>query len=237
MKIRVRWSRSDAAGPGAASPLGREFAALLRGAGVLRLRPYSTFLLAFATVVFGIAVPWKRALDFYDPLLIFTYSVATVFLAGPAVTDLVGSEWDSSRTVHSRVFACALFSSGLFGWMMTVGTATVNVAIRPGIAWPPVRPLGAAFALNAAAALCMASIAALLTVVLTPTAAKLLVRGGMIVALATLLVGPRLLSPDAQAQLASNLTPGSLIFWAYVGAGVLVLVAAGPISALRGAHR
>ncbi len=114
---------------------------------------------------------------------------------------------------------------------------TVNVAIRPAIHLPPGKPLAAAFALNGSAALCMASIGALLTVVLTPIAAKLIVRAGMIVSLATLLFGPRLLPTEAQAILASNLTPVSLTFWAYFAAAILLLAAAGPIGALRGAHR
>jgi hypothetical protein len=237
MRIRVHWRRSDAPDEQPLFVLWRELAVLLRWAGVLRIRPYSTLLLAFSTTVFGIAVPWRRGLDFYDPLLLFAYCLAAVFLAGPAATDLVGSEWDSARTVIARVFACALFSCGFYGWLVGVGVITVNVAIWPAVEWPPVMPLAAAFALNAAASLCMAAIGALLAVVLSPVAAKLIVRAGMIGALATLLFGPRLLPVEGQAILASKLTAVSLTYWAYIGAAVLALAAAGPINALRGAHR
>src|SRR5450759_2757417 len=109
-----------------AGDIWREWRQLLAHAGLTQLRPYSTSVNFFVIAAFGIGIPWRRGLDFFDPLLILLYSFIALLFAAPAITDLLGSDWSSSKTILARIFASALFGWSAFCLILFLGIATVN---------------------------------------------------------------------------------------------------------------
>jgi hypothetical protein len=211
----------------------REFAALLGYAGLTHPRIYSTTVNLFVILAFGIGVPWRRGIEFFDPLLILLYSFIALLFAAPAITDLLGRNWTDPRTVLARIFASALFGWGAFCVILVLGIATVNIQFRAGrMLMPPVEVLGAALSLSLTASLAVSGLGALFSVVLDPLAAKLLLRAGFVALLLLLLFGRNVLPSSWQATLAENVTPRAVTESAWIASGVLAVLAAGPVTAL-----
>jgi len=211
----------------------RELRQLLGFAGLTRWRIYSTTMNLFVIVAFGIVVPWRRGIEFFDPLLLLLYSFIALLFSAPAITELLGREWTDARTVLARVFASALFGWGAFCLILLLGIASVQLQYRAGrILFPAPNTLGAALSLSLTASLAVSAVGALISVVLDPLSAKLILRAGFVGFLLLLLFGGRLLPPAWQASLAQNITPRAVTESAYVVSGILAVLAAGPVIAL-----
>jgi hypothetical protein len=221
-----------------AGDIWREWRQLLAHAGLTQLRPYSTSVNFFVIAAFGIGIPWRRGLDFFDPLLILLYSFIALLFAAPAITDLLGSDWSSSKTILARIFASALFGWSAFCLILFLGIATVNYQYGGGrFLLPPSNLLGAALALSLTACLSVSALGALFTVVLNPAAAKLILRGGFVVMLAAFVFGGRFVPGPWRMTLAENMTSRRIVHSAWVASVVFAIFAAGPVLALRFARK
>ena len=222
----------------ASSTLWREFCRLLSFAGLTRLRLYTTTVNLFVLLAFGIAIPWRRGYDFFDPVLILLYCLIALLFSAPAITDLLGTEWTDGHTIRARLVVCCLYGWAAFLAVLVLGIVTVNFQYRDfGIHVPPIPVLTAALALSFTSSLWVASCAALIAVVLSPTAAKLIIRAAFVFLLFALLFAGRWLSDDWRIAIAAATSTKSLIRIALTASAVLFLAALGPIAALRYAHK
>jgi hypothetical protein len=216
-----------------ATALFHELRDLLAFAGLTRWRSYSTTANLLVAVAFGIVVPWRRGIEFFDPLLVLLYSFIALLFAAPAITELLGREWTDSRTVLARIFASALFGWGAFCFILLLGIVSVQVEFHPGrMLFPAANVLGAALSLSLTASLAVSAVGALFSVVLDPLSAKLLLRGAFVAFLLLLLFGGRFLPRAWQYSLAQNITPRAVTESAYLVSGILAVLAAGPVIAL-----
>jgi len=236
MRIVVRGTVS--APVRASTTLWRELRRLLSYAGLTRPRLYTTTVNLFVLLAFGIAIPWRRGYDFFDPVLILLYCLIALLFSAPAITDLLGTEWTDGHTIRARLYACSLYGWAAFVTVLVLGIVTVNIQYRAfGIHLPPPAVLTAALALSFTASLWVASCAALFAVVLSPTAAKLIIRAAFVFLLFALLFAGRWLPDEWRIAIAAATATRSLIRIALIGSAVLFLAALGPIAALRYARR
>lgn len=233
MRVVVRGNLDPRLSHSFASAVFGELRQLLGFAGLTRWRIYSTTVNLFVILAFGIAVPWRRGIEFFDPLLLLLYSFIALLFAAPAITELLGRDWTSARTVLARVFASALFGWGAFGLILLLGIISVQLEYRPGrMLFPPANVLGAAMSLSLTASLAVSAVGALFSVVLDPLSAKLILRAAFVAFLLLLLFGGRFLPRSCQASLAQNITPRAVTESAYIVSGILGVFAAGPVIAL-----
>ncbi len=234
MKVVVRGNLGAQISNSFAVAVWREWRHLVSHAGLTQIRPYSTSVNLFVIAAFGIAVPWRRGFDFYDPLLILLYSFIALLFAAPAITDLLGSDWTGSTTLLARIFASAIFGWSAFCLILFLGIATVNVQYGAGrLLIPQWNILGASLALSLTACLSVSALGALFTVVLDPTSAKLILRGGFVAVLAAFLFGGRFIPEPWRIALGENMTSRRIVHSAWIASGVFAIFAAGPILALR----
>ncbi len=234
MRVVVRGRMDARLSDSFAGAVFREFRELLGFAGLTRWRTYSTSMNLFVILAFGIVVPWRRGIDFFDPLLVLLYSFIGLLFAAPAITDLLGRDWTDARAILARVFASALFGWGAFCLVLLLGILSVQLQYRAGrLLLPAPNTVGAALSLSLTASLAVSALGALFSVVLDPLSAKLILRAGFVGFLLLLLFGGRLLPIEWQASLAENITPRAVTRSAYLLSAILAVFAAGPITALR----
>lgn len=235
MRIVVR---GTVASPVRVSSMWREWCSLLSYAGLTRFRLYTTTVNLFVLFAFGIAIPWRRGLDFFDPVLILLYCVIALLFSAPAVTDLLGAQWQDGDTIRARLYICSLFGWAAYIAVLVLGILTVNIQYRAfGFHLPHPTVLAAALALSFTSSLCVASFAALIAVVLTPSAAKLIVRAAFVLLLAAFLFAGRWLPTDWRIAIAAATSTKALIKLALAGSAVMFVCALGPIVALRHARK
>jgi hypothetical protein len=233
MRIVVRGRVDARLSDSFASAVFGEFRELLGFAGLTRWRIYSTTVNLFVILAFGIVVPWRRGIEFFDPLLLLLYSFIALLFAAPAITELLGRQWTNAQAVLARVFASALFGWGAFCLILLLGIVAVQLEYRAGrMLFPAPNVLGAALGLSLTASCAVSAVGALFSVVLDPLSAKLILRGAFVGILLLLLFGGRFLPPAWQASLAQNITPRAVTQSAYIVSGILALLAAGPVIAL-----
>lgn len=238
MRIVVRGRLDAPFSESMAVAVWREWRSLLQCAGLTRFRPYATTVNLFVILAFGVGIPWRRGFEFFDPLILLLYTFIALLFSAPAITDVLGSEWASARSVLARVYASAVFGFLVYALIVALGLITVNVQLHARHTLvPALDVLAAAFAMSFAAALAVASVGALLTVVLSPVSAKLMLRAGFVMLLLIVLFGGRFLPTSWAPLIAANLTPRTLTRSAFLVAGLLALFAAGPIFALRYARK
>jgi len=184
---------------------------------------------------FGLLVPWWRGLDFFDPIVVLSYSAIAFLFASAAVTQLMAQ--DPARAIP------AVIASGLHGWSLLavtllLGIATVNLTFRaPRLLHPNWKLLGASLLLALAGALFLAALGAMLSVVFSPSAARNSVRFGFLLVLLGFVVAPGRLPVSMQSAINDQLTTAGLTRLGFVLAGASAVLAAGLLYALRAKSR
>ena len=180
---------------------------------------------------FGVLVPWMRGLDFFDPIVVFSYSAIAFLFAASAVTQLMTEDSASARP--------AVVASALHGWsvlllVLVLGIATVNYVYRaPRILHPNWELLIASTLFALAGALFIAGLGAMLCVVFSPSVARNVVRFGFLLMLLGFVFAPGRLPVALQAAIDRQLTTEGLTRVGFILAAASTVLAAGLIFALR----
>lgn len=141
---------------------------------------------------FGVAIPWRRGPDFFDPFILFAYSLIPLLYAIPAVSDLLGGA--SGRDFASAAPKTA--ASAAYAWTMLLivyglAIATVNALYRLRFLHPNWRLLGSAVLVGFAVALLTAALTAVIAVLFSPAAARSAMRALVVAVLLVLLFSNR----------------------------------------------
>src|SRR5438309_2150248 len=73
MRVVVRGRMDARLSDSFATAVFRELRELLGFAGLTRWRVYSTTVNLLVVLAFGIVVPWRRGIEFFDPILLLLY--------------------------------------------------------------------------------------------------------------------------------------------------------------------
>lgn len=188
---------------------------------------------ALVIAAFGVLVPWRRGIDFFDPLVIFVYSAIAVLFAGSAITDLLAANDAGDRPVP------AIVASALFGWataaiIYIAGIVTVNLDYGAKRFLHPSWSLFSSTLLFAfTAALLLAAFAAMLGIVFSPAIARTSIRLLFVLVLIAGYLESNYLSADWQMAVRRQMNTPGLTRIGLIGSAVAVVLAGGLIFALR----
>lgn len=202
------------------------------------LRSGSGLLMNIAVVAaFGVLVPYRRGIDFFDPLVFFSYSAIALLFAGSAATDLMQVP-DARRSAREIAMAATIY-----GWVAMVviyvlGITTVNVDYRAGRFLHPAWPLlGSTILFGLCGAALFASLAVMLAIVFSPAAARTVIRLLFVGIVAGAYFGVGRLPESWQLVLRRNFNNAGMARTATVGAVVSAVLAGGLIAAFTRAER
>jgi hypothetical protein len=184
---------------------------------------------------FGIFVPWSRGLDFFDSIVIFSYSAIALLFAASTITDLVRRQSDS---VVSLIGTATLYAWLTLLIIYALGIATVNLTYRaPQLLHPNWKLFGGVLLFSLTGSLFLAAFGALLSILFSPAWARTVVRALFAVVLVGIYFQRQVIPPDWQDAFDRFLTTAGLTRIAFWGAGMFAVLAAGLILALRSARR
>lgn len=179
-----------------------------------------------AVLVFGMALPYGKGLDFLDPIFILAYSCLGALFAAPAATEVLANGFSRWGLLLKMLLVWG------YGWGVSVlliasGILTVNLHQWHGrLITPTGTTLLAAFVLGAASCLVTIAAAALLARHVGPKAAKTILRLSFLALLLTMAVAFRF-GPEAwRSTLEENLTSRRLTGLAFRVATVLAVAGA-----------
>jgi hypothetical protein len=197
--------------------------ARLRGAGATAV---INNIVVFAA--FGVALPWRRGVDIFDPFILFAYALIPLLYAIPAVSDLLGgSSGRDFRGAAAKAAAAAAYAWTMMLIVYALAIATVNALYRVRILHPDWRLLGLAVLLGFAVALLTAALTAVIAVLFSPRAARSSMRALVVAVLLVLLFSSR--SMPASWRKGPGLTRFALI-----ASAAMVVFSGGLLYALGG---
>lgn len=124
-------------------------------------------------LLFGVLVPAGKGLGFFDPVLLAAYACLGIVFAGPAAAKAFETRPTSSGEALRWILKTALFGEALAVAMLGCGIATVYARAR-GVVFPPdLQLIAYALILGFTASLALASMAAWLTLRISPGAARI----------------------------------------------------------------
>ena len=153
-----------------------ESAALLGRLGVTgatRWRGAGIHLLVW--IAFGVLVPLRKGLDFFDPVILGAYASLGAVFAAPVAA--YAQEVPSLGRAQARILACALYGELMALSMTGGGIASVYLSHRNGAFFPPeLISLGEAVGFGAALALCLTTLSVWIALRFSAGAAKAALR-------------------------------------------------------------
>jgi hypothetical protein len=145
-----------------------------------------TVLLHIALIaIFGVILPWRKGLDFLDPVMISAYACIGMLFAPPAAAaNFGGPRPQSLSQAVQRAWKAVLYGEGLAVILMLAGVITVSFS-RGRVLVPQLDVLGEAALLGLAGTIALALLAGWMTLHFSIMAA----RTGMRVIFLLLLLG------------------------------------------------
>ncbi len=131
---------------------------------------------ALLILAFGIAVPARKGLGFFDPTLLAAYACLGTVFAGPIAAHEFEKRPASFGQAAGWIARAVLLGELVVAAMLGCGVATVFYTSRGGFFWPDLETLGCSLSLGAAASLALASLAAWVTVEFSAGAARMVLR-------------------------------------------------------------
>jgi hypothetical protein len=140
-------------------------------------RPVRTILVHIAVVaVFGIFLPWWLGYQFLDPVTIAAYCCLGVMFAAPAAAQaFTDSRPQSMNQAVKRIAMAALYGEGMALVILIAGMMTAYFR-SPVLFIVDIRALWEPIALGASGSLALASIAAVIGMLLSKGAARMALR-------------------------------------------------------------
>jgi hypothetical protein len=157
--------------------IGREGQGLRSRLG-LQAQPIQTILLHITVVVvFGVFLPWWLGIQFLDPVTIAAYSCLGILFAAPAAAQgFAGDRPGSMSEALARIAVAVLYGEAMAIAILLAGFMTIFMTHARVFLAPDFVSLGEAAALGISASLALASIAAVVGLMLPKSAARMVLR-------------------------------------------------------------
>lgn len=179
-------------------------------------------------LLFGVLVPLRRGFDFFDPMMLLAYACLSFLFVAPAAAEAFGA----GRRLPPVPMVIRIVTIAAYGWaiaavILFTGILTVNLADWTGaLTLPDTHALLAALTFSLGISLLLASLACLLSLRMSATNIKNLLRGLFLLLLLGVASILRLGPPAWRDWLARQLTSEAMWHWALWGALVSALLAA-----------
>jgi hypothetical protein len=136
----------------------------------------SIFIYGVLLIAFGVFLPWRKGLDFFDPSLLSAYACLGIVFAGPAAAQAFENKPDSFGQALAWIAVATGFGEGIAIAMLACGLLTVRLTL-PFLAFgPDVFLLADSLLLGLAASFALASLAAWIALRFSSGTARTLLR-------------------------------------------------------------
>jgi hypothetical protein len=181
-------------------------------------------------IVFGIALPWYKGLDFLDPVFIAVYALLALFFVGPASAEAFAGEEPVTNApeILRRSGTVLGYGWGIALLLLFAGMTSVNFKEWHGQPLlPPASFLIAVLLLSLTLSAVVVALSALLARRMTARAIKGMLRLIFLVVLIGVGFGNRLLPDQTRYRIGDYLTTTGIRDFAFSSSVVLGLAAAG----------
>ncbi len=198
--------------------------------------PRVVLLMLVVLLAFGVFIPWWKGLDFLDPMILAAYSAVALLFAAPVAAELLANpnEIDSLRILYAKVGAAVLYGWAVSVIILAAGLATVNFVARGGVLLHPRWDvLCGILLLGLLAALFVAAVSAVLTILFSAAAAKTVLRLSFLLLLAVLLAGWGRMPQPWRDAVEQQMTSQGILRLCLTGSAVLLVLDAALLIVLR----
>jgi hypothetical protein len=183
---------------------------------------------------FGVAIPWRKGFDIFDPFIVFAYALIPLLYVIPAISDLLGgSSGRDFDGVRAKAVASAAYSWAILLIIYVLSIVTINLLYRLRFLHPAWGVAGSAALFGFAVALLAAAATALLAVLFSPPAARNTMRLVVLGVLLIFVLSGRWMPQSWQIWMARQYTARGLTRFGLIGSAVMLMVSAGLLYALR----
>jgi hypothetical protein len=136
----------------------------------------SVFIYVVLLIAFGIFLPWRKGLDFFDAALLSAYACLGVVFAGPAAAQAFENRPESLRQALAWIAVAVGFGEAIAVAMLACGLLTVRLTSPYLPFGPDVASLADALLLGLTASVALASLGAWAALRFSSGAARLVLR-------------------------------------------------------------
>lgn len=136
----------------------------------------SAFIYLVLLFAFGVFLPWRKGLDFFDTALLSAYACLGVVFAGPTAAQAFENKPESLRQALVWIAVAVGFGEGIAIAMLACGLLTVRLTTPYLPFGPDVASLADALLLGLTASIALASLGAWVALRFSPGVARLVLR-------------------------------------------------------------
>ena len=136
----------------------------------------SAFIYVVLLIAFGVFLPWRKGLDFFDTALLSAYACLGVVFSGPAAAQAFENRPESMRQALAWIAVAVGFGEAIAVAMLACGLLTVRLTSPYLPFGPDVASLPDALLLGLTASVALASLGAWVALRFSASAARLALR-------------------------------------------------------------
>jgi hypothetical protein len=136
----------------------------------------SAFIYVVLLIAFGVFLPWRKGLDFFDTALLSAYACLGVVFSGPAAAQAFENRPESMRQALAWIAVAVGFGEAIAVAMLACGLLTVRLTSTYLPFGPDVASLADALLLGLTASVALASLGAWVALRFSAGAARLALR-------------------------------------------------------------
>ena len=136
----------------------------------------SVLIYGVLLIAFGIFLPWRKGLDFFDPALLSAYACIGIIFAGPAAAQAFENRPESIRQALAWIATAVGFGEGIAIAMLACGLLTVRLTVPVLPFGPDVASLLYSLLLGLAACVALAALGAWVTIEYSSGASRVILR-------------------------------------------------------------
>ena len=136
----------------------------------------SAFIYVVLLIAFGVFLPWRKGLDFFDTALLSAYACLGVVFSGPAAAQAFENRPESMRQALAWIAVAVGFGEAIAVAMLACGLLTVRLTSPYLPFGPDVASLADALLLGLTASVALASLGAWVALRFSAGAARLALR-------------------------------------------------------------
>lgn len=171
----------------------------------------SAFIYVILLIAFGIFLPLRKGLDFFDPVLLSAYACMGVIFAGPAAAQAFENRPESVRQALVWIATAVGFGEAIAIAMLAAGLLTVRLTVPILPFGPDVASLTYSLLLGLAASVALASLGAVVALRFSSGAARVALRVLLLGLVAAFFLESRSL-PEAAGAAAVVATAAAVLF-------------------------
>src|SRR5215469_14775538 len=136
----------------------------------------TVFIYGLLLIAFGIFLPWRKGLDFFDPALLSAYACLGVVFAGPAAAQAFENQPESLAQALAWIGVAVGFGEGIAIAMLACGLMTVRLSMPYLVFGPDLALLSGSILLGLTASIALAALAAWIALRYSSGTARLALR-------------------------------------------------------------